>query len=138
MGDTVIDNSVILAWSFEDEKSDYAESVVDALLDHTPVVPSVWPLEFGNALLVAERRKRIDVGYSDRVLSEIAGLGILIEQELPDRMLKEIFNLAREHQLSTYDASYLDLAMRRGLPLATQDKALLRAAGACGVMIFKP
>jgi len=63
---------------------------------------------------------------------------IRVEQEPADRMLNEIFALAREHQLSTYDASYLDLAMRRGLPLATLDKSLRRAAGRCGVPLFKP
>lgn len=134
----MIDNSVVLAWAFEDEKSEYALDVVRALLDFAPLVPAIWPLEIGNALLVAQRRKRIDAAASTRILAEIAGLEIQVVQEPPDRMLNEIFALARENQLSTYDASYLDLAHRRGVPLATQDRSLRRAVGRCGVVLFQP
>ncbi len=133
-----MDNSVIMAWCFEDEISSYADGIMDATATLGLLVPAVWPLEVGNTLLVAERRKRIIQEKSIRFLADLDGLPIKVEQELPDRMLKEIFTSAREHQLSTYDASYLDLAMRRGLPLATQDKALRRAAGTCGVEVFTP
>lgn len=138
MEGVVLDNSVILAWCFSDEHSEYALGVMRSVLDVTPVVPAVWPLEIGNTLLVAERQKRIDAVQTTRILLELEGIQIQVEQEPPSRMLKEIFTLAREHQLSTYDASYLDLARRRGLPLATQDKSLRRAAGKCGVAVFKP
>jgi predicted nucleic acid-binding protein len=68
----------------------------------------------------------------------VNGLPIAVEQEEPERMLREIIALAREHQLSTYDASYLDLAMRRGLPIATQDVSLAKAAKKCRVAAYKP
>ena len=71
-------------------------------------------------------------------MAMLAELPFQVEQEPPARLLGEIFALAREHQLSTYDASYLDLALRRALPLATQDKSLRRAAVKCGVEVFKP
>ena len=92
------------------------------------VVPSIWPLEVGNVLLVAERKKRLSQADSIRFIALLTELPITIEQEPPERMLKEILALAREHQLSSYDASYLDLAMRKGLPIATLDNGLIAAA----------
>jgi predicted nucleic acid-binding protein len=95
-------------------------------------------LEVGNTLLVAERRNRISNLQLHFFLDMLSILNIEVEQESPERMLGEIVLLARKYQLSTYDASYLDLAIRRGLPLATQDKALLKAADNCGVNIYAP
>jgi predicted nucleic acid-binding protein len=89
-------------------------------------------------LLVAERKKRLSEASVVRFLTLVAGLPIMIEQETPERMLKEIVSLARQHGLSTYDASYLDLAMRLGLPLSTQDASLKKAAKKCRVPLYKP
>ena len=86
--------------------------------------------------MVAERRKRLTEADSIRFLSLLSELPVTVEQETPDRMMKEIVALAREYDLSTYDASYLDLAMRRGLPMATQDKALLKAARKINVVVL--
>lgn len=124
----VIDNSVVMTWCFEDEVNLYAEAVLDQLEVSTAFVPSIWPLEIGNVLLVAERKKRLSQADSARFIALIHDLPILIEQEPSERMLGEILALAREHHLSTYDASYLDLAMRKGLPLATLDNGLKAAA----------
>ena len=124
----VIDNSVVMAWCFEDETSQYADTVLDKLEVSTAIVPSIWPLEVGNVLLVAERKKRLSESDSARFIALLTELPITIEQEPPGRMLKEILALAREHQLSSYDASYLDLAMRKGLPIATLDNGLVAAA----------
>lgn len=128
MADFVIDNSVVMAWCFADEGGAYAEQVLEKMINNEAVVPAIWPLEVGNVLLVAERRKRINEADSVRFLALLGELRIFVEQETPDRMLKEILALAREYQLSTYDASYLDLAMRKGLPIATLDAAVIRAA----------
>lgn len=84
-------------------------------------------------LPVAERKNILSKADVIRFLSLVPGLPIIVEQESPDRMLTEILALAREHHLSTYDASCFDLAMRLGLPLATQDKALTIAAKKCRV-----
>lgn len=134
----VIDNSVVMSWCFEDEGSNYAEAVLESLETREALVPAIWPLEVGNVLLVAERKKRLNHSSSVRFLGLLGGLPISVEQEPPDRMLKEILSLAREHKLSTYDASYLDLAMRLDLPLSTLNTSLLRAAGKCEVPVYEP
>lgn len=126
--DFIIDNSVVMAWCFEDETSPYADHILDQLDLCTGFVPSIWPLEVCNFLLVAERKKRIGEADSTRFISLLSELPIIVEQEPPERMIKEIFALARKHNLSSYDASYLDLAMRKGLPIATLDKNILAAA----------
>ena len=132
----VIDNSVVMSWCYEGEASAYAQSVLEALVEGAALVPAIWPLEVGNALLVGEWRHRITQAEVIRFLNILSSLSISVEQESPDRMLKEIIALAKDHQLSTYDASYLDLAMRTGLPLATQDEALLKAAKKCRAPLF--
>jgi predicted nucleic acid-binding protein len=134
----VVDNSVVMAWGFEDETSKYADAVLGSLAMANAIVPAIWPLEVGNVLLTAERRKRLSHADSVRFLALIANLPIAVEPESPQRMLNEIFALARDLRLSTYDASYLDLAMRTGLPLATQDSALLKAAKKSQTPIFDP
>jgi len=101
-------------------------------------VPAIWPLEVGNVLLVAERKRRLSEASIIRFLALVNNLPITVEQETPERMLKEIVSLARENGLSTYDASYLDLAMRLGLPLSTKDKVLLKAAKKCQIPVFAP
>jgi predicted nucleic acid-binding protein len=134
----VIDNSVVMSWCFQDEGSNYTEAVLESLESGEAFVPAVWPLEVGNALLAAERRKRLSEASVVRFLTLVAGLPIVVEQETPERMLKETVSLARQHGLSTYDASYLDLAMRLGLPLSTQDASLKKAAKKCRVPLYKP
>ena len=132
----VIDNSVVMIWCFKDETNKYADAILDSLELSTAYVPSIWPLEVGNVLLVAERRKRLSEADSTRFITLLAELPIVIEQETPERMMKDILALAREHQISTYDASYLDLAMRKGLPIATLDKGLKKAAKRSQVSIL--
>ncbi|HEY64976.1 MAG TPA: type II toxin-antitoxin system VapC family toxin [Caldilineae bacterium] len=131
----VLDASVALAWGFEDETNPYTEAVLDALAEGEAFVPTIWPLEVGNALLVAERRGRLSQADTVQFLSLLQELPITIEPTRPERMFGEILALAREQRLSTYDASYLDLAMRLGIPLATQDEALRQAATRCGVSV---
>jgi predicted nucleic acid-binding protein len=138
MADFVVDNSIVMAWCFADEENPYADRVLDALENQTAAVPSLWPLEVGNVLLVAERRKRLDKADSVRFLELLYDLPIEVLQEAPKRITGEIISLARAQNLSTYDASYLDLAMRKGLPLATSDKALILAVQQCGVVLFDP
>jgi predicted nucleic acid-binding protein len=134
----VIDNSVVMAWCFKDEKDAYADAVLESLEDNEALAPAVWPLEVGNALLVAERRQRFSRAASACFLELLGALPIRVEQESPERMLKDVVALAREQGLSTYDATYLDLAMRRGLSLATRDTALKQAAVRCGIPLFEP
>lgn len=134
----VVDASVVMSWCFADEADAYADGVLDRLAQDEAVVPSVWPLEIGNVLLVAERRKRLSEADSARFLALLAELPIVVEPEPPQRMLREILGLARELGLSTYDAAYLDLAMRLGLPIATNDAALRKAAKKVRVPLLTP
>jgi len=127
-----------MSWCFEDEGNSYAEAVLESPEHAEAYVPAIWPLEVGNVLLVAERKGRLSQASVVRFLALLGGLPIVVEQETLERMLKEIVWLAREHDLSTYDASYLDLAMRLDLPLATQDRSLVQAARKCRVPAFEP
>jgi predicted nucleic acid-binding protein len=129
----VVDNSVVMSWCFKDEANPLADSILARLEEGTAYVPSVWPLEVVNVLLAAERRKLISETDSIRFLRLLSQLPILVQHESPERTMTDILNLARVHIISSYDASYLDLAMKKGLPLATQDKKLRRAAKSVNV-----
>ena len=131
----VLDNSVVIAWGLS-EGSEYADEVIERLIDGEALVPSVWPLEFGNALLVAERRRRITEAESTRLRQLIQSLPIAVVPESVGRILSDVLQLARERSLSVYDASYLDLAMREGVPLATLDERMREAAKRCSVPLL--
>ena len=133
----VLDNSIVMTWCFEDELNQYADDVLDSLKYKRAIVPSIWALEVGNVLVVAERKGRLKRGDCLGFLEILSELPIDIEQESPARLMREIYMLARDAQLSTYDASYLDLAMRKGLPIATLDKDLIRAASDFNIELFK-
>jgi predicted nucleic acid-binding protein len=134
----VVDNSVVMAWWFEDETNPYADGVLDALADSVAVVPSIWPLEVVNMLLVAERRQRLDSVDSYRFLTLLSQLPIDVEPEHPQRLWKDLLTLGRDNNLSSYDAAYLDLALREDCPLATLDRKLTQAAKAVGVKVLNP
>jgi predicted nucleic acid-binding protein len=134
-GDFVVDNSVVMTWCISDEENDYSLRVLSMLEKSRAYVPSVWPLEVGNVLVCAERRGRISRSDSSYILELLSGLPITIEQESPGRILSEIFLLARDCGISTYDASYLDLAMKMSLPVATLDEKLKKAAKSCKVRL---
>jgi predicted nucleic acid-binding protein len=131
----VVDNSVVISWCFKDETNNYADTVLDRLTELVAVVPSIWPLEVVNVLLVAERQKRLSESDSIRFLTLLSQLPIFVEYERSE-MMKELLALARSHNLSSYDASYLDLAMRKGVPIATLDNKLIEAAKRIDVPIL--
>jgi len=132
----VLDCSVAMSWCFEEEPSDYGDRVLDALEEGEALVPSVWPLEVANVLVVAERRGRLKVGESARFLELVQSLPIFVEEVSLPRATGAVLSLARELDLSVYDASYLEIAMRSGVPLATHDRALAKAADTVGVPRF--
>ena len=132
----VVDNSIVMAWCFKDEASPYADSVLNSLTDATAIVPSIWPLEVVDVLLVAERRHRLHESDSVRFLSLIAQLPIVVERTWPERMMRDLLALGRSNDLSSYDAAYLELAMRQGVPIATADHKVLEAAARVEVPIF--
>jgi predicted nucleic acid-binding protein len=131
----VVDNSVVMSWYFKDETNKYADTVLDKLTGATAVVPSIWPLEVVNVLIVAERQKRLSESDSIRFLTLLSQLPIVVEYERPE-LMKELLALARAYNLSSYDASYLYLAMRKGLPIATLDNKLIEAAKSIEVPIL--
>ncbi len=134
----VVDNSVVISWFFKDEINAYSRAICRRLETEQVLVPAIWPLEFSNVLLMAERRKRLTAAEVSQILTILKSTPILVEQEPPERAWTEILALARSQGLTTYDASYLDLAMRMGLPLATLDKSLKKAANKVKVPIYKP
>ncbi len=134
MSGFVLDCSVGMAWCFEDEADRYADAVLDRLVEESALVPPLWPLEIANVLVVAERRRRLSKSDSARFLELVGALPIEVDTATPDPF--HLLAVAREHGLSAYDAAYLALAMREGIPLATRDRALGKAARRCGVPLF--
>jgi predicted nucleic acid-binding protein len=132
----VLDASVALAWCFEDEDDAYAKEVLDALRRSEAVVASHWTLEMSNGLVSSERRGKIDAATASRFGSLILALPIVVDPVARGRSLTETRRLARGHSLTSYDAAYLELALRVGVPLATLDEPLKRAALAEGVDHF--
>jgi len=132
----VLDCSVALAWVLPDEGSAYADGLLDRLVAEDAVVPPVWPLEVGNVLLVALRQKRIRKTELEPIVERLARLPIEIDIGATDHALAAVLVLAGQHGLTTYDASYLDLAQRRKLPLATLDKQLRAACRAAKVEVL--
>jgi len=124
----VLDVSVTMAWCFRDEASDETWALLERLAVDTAIVPGIWSAEVANVLLVAERRRRIDRAEVRTFISRLTALPIAVEETAPDRMLGEVMSIGREMRLAAYDALYLDLAIRRGVPLATTDLALRTAA----------
>ena len=132
----VLDCSVALAWVLPDEGSAYADALLDRLVAEGAVVPPVWPLEVGNVLLVALRRRRIRQNELEPIIERLERLPIEIDLGATDHALAAVLVLAGQHGLTTYDASYLDLAQRRKLPLATLDKKLRGACRAAKVDVL--
>jgi predicted nucleic acid-binding protein len=134
----VLDASVALSWIFEDERSAYSDYVGELMKDGFAAVPVVWPLEVANALLVAIRRRRLREADGALLIGALDRLRIDIDRGVAlESLARTTLAVGLAHQLSSYDASYLELAMRRGLPLATQDARLASAAIAAGVDILK-
>jgi predicted nucleic acid-binding protein len=132
----VLDGSVTMVWGFEDEADEYAEAILERMPDLQAHVPSHWPLEVANALLVGERRRRIKSADTARFTAILGAFPITVDDETVARAWADTMHLARAHNLSSYDAAYLELAIRLGLPLAALDGKLKAAAGAMGVPLF--
>ncbi len=134
----VLDASVAVAWCFEDENMPFTEGVLDLFSAGTEVLaPAIWPFEVANALLVAERRKRITVAQVTALLRRIAGLPISVEPIEARYAFEQVLSVARQQNLTEYDAAYLELALRAGVPLATLDDKLKQAARLVNVGLVK-
>ncbi len=135
MSALVIDSSAALSWCFEDEATSESDVLFERVRDQGAVVPGLWHLEVANVLLQAEKRGRIAAGGVGMRLELIAELPITTDTETTARAWREILALASAEGLTTYDAAYLELAIRRGLPLQTKDQALIAAAERSGVAV---
>ena len=133
----VLDCSVTAAWFFEDEFSRYSERVRQALSleGAAAVTPEIWSAEITNVLFQAERRKRIEAEKVNQALSVLGRMPIEIDS-LPIGSMNQVLHLCRAHGLTAYDALYLELALRRNIPLATQDKLLAASTLAAGAKVF--
>lgn len=125
-----------LAWAFPDEGNDLARTTLGAIGDGTCIVPAHWILEVTNGLLLAERRGRLRVNEHAEILERIEYLPIRIDPETCTRGWRDIPALAARLRLTTYDAAYLELALRMDAPLATLDQTLARAAREAGVPVL--
>lgn len=124
----VVDASIVLAALLPDESDSRADKAMLMLTAGGGLVPSSWPLEVGNGLLLAQRRRRINASFTRKCLDDVALMSVTLDQETDRFALTTTFDLAARYNLATYDAAYLELALRMQLPLATLDNDLFFAA----------
>ena len=132
----VVDSSVTLAWVYSEETTEAISEVLARLTDRGAWVPALWRLEVANVLEMNVRRSRHKAAFRDAVLADLAVLPISIDAETDRQAWGATLRLAARHRLTMYDAAYLELAQRRGLPLATLDKELRDAAKIEGVILM--
>jgi predicted nucleic acid-binding protein len=132
----VVDCSVSIAWLVHEQADAYTEAALSALARGNALAPSWWTVETVNVLLVLERRERLTGAQAVQLMRHLQR--IPVQLRTTQRSLFELHALASPHQLSSYDAIYLDAALSTGLPVATRDKRLAQAATACGVGVWAP
>ena len=132
----VLDNSVVTGWWTRSQSTDYTAAVLEAARHTPPHAPALLVLEFANVLRRARRHGNIDDAQMHAVLNAIAALKIVVEA--PSTEPGRIISLSLQYGLTAYDAAYLELALRLGLPIACKDGALAKAAQAAGVGIVRP
>lgn len=135
----VLDNSVAMRWHLETEKASdqrYADEVLISLGNADALVPNLWHLEAANVLLGAERKGNTSIGEVERFIAQLENLPIHVDPMTATQSFNRTFALGRAYKLCSYDAAYLELAIREGLPLATLDKDLVKAAKKAGVPIY--
>ena len=139
MARLVADASATLTWCFEDEAMPWTDALLaDLRAGDEAMVPAHWPAEVANALLIAVRRGRISREKANRFFLDLRALPIRIDAESSETVFDQAFKLAEKYSLTVYDAAYLELAFREGLPLATLDNDLRKAARASGVPLVGP
>ena len=132
----VLDTSVVCGWLLENQATPYSDAIAQRLQDDQAVAPPLLRLEYANVLRTACKRGRLTAQQAQDAIAQLAELPVEIDAELPDAA--QLLALALRYDLSSYDATYLDLALRRQLPVATQDVALAQAARLSGVGVVTP
>jgi predicted nucleic acid-binding protein len=137
--DWVVDSSIALAWALPDETSKEADRFLGRISTGSTLwVPALWWYETANALLMAQRRKRLGEAERIRLMELYQRLPIRTDVALDSDVVWRLHTLAIEYNLSAYDAAYLELAQRRGLGLATVDRPLRLAAQRVGMKVTSP
>jgi predicted nucleic acid-binding protein len=132
----VLDSSITLAWAYSDETTPPVTQIFELLSQGGAWAPGLWRLEVANVLEMSVRRKRHDRNFRDATLADLAQLPIQVDLQTDQQAWNATLHLAERHQLTLYDAAYLELALRRNLPLATLDDDLRRAANAEKVQVL--
>jgi predicted nucleic acid-binding protein len=132
----VLDSSATLAWIYDDEITDAIRQLFNTIVDNGAVVPALWRLEIANALTFAVRRKRIDAEFRRTALVNLARLNIKTAPDTDAHVWAETLLLTDRFGLTVYDATYLELAQRLALPLATLDESLRAAALTLGLQVL--
>jgi len=132
----VLDCSIAMTWLFREEATPNTMALLGRLAYETALVPGLWFIEVTNVLALAERKKRIAPAQSDAFIADMGKLGIERDDEAPGRAFTNLLPLCRTHRLTCYDAIYLELALRRDLPLATLDDDLRKTAKKLGVRLL--
>ena len=132
----VVDNSVVTGWHISSQATPYSDAVLNALADDVAHVPALWPLEFSNVVRKALIAKKITEERAREIMQIQAGLSLVVHGDIPDP--EENMAIALRYNLSSYDAAYLELALRLKLPIAAQDGNLRIAAQKSGVGLVNP
>lgn len=132
----VLDNSVALTWCFEDERTPTTVTLLERTAETGAFAPLLWPLEALNGILSAERRGRLNAAKRRQLIGFLRALPIIIDTETAHHSWTATLRLAERFHLTLYDATYLELAQRRALPLATLDKALRTAGNSLGLTLL--
>ncbi len=132
----ILDCSVTMAWCFANESTRETDRILELVQQQNAWVPAIWSLEVANLLAVGERARRIGESEILYFLQQLSVLPIYVEHHTHAHCFSSILALSRSHGLSSYDAAYLDLAIRKGLPIATLDKKLQAAANQAKVKIL--
>ncbi len=132
----VLDCSVVIAWIFRDEATAQTETLREQLVDSVAIVPAIWHLEVTNTLVMSARRGRLQLTEIPSLIGLLESLPIEVDPQTSLQAFGQTFQLAQNHQLSAYDAAYLELALRQSLPLATLDNRLQEVAKRCGVELL--
>jgi predicted nucleic acid-binding protein len=133
MAGIVVDSSIALSWCLPDE--DAIDEIQREVAERGAIAPLHWRLEVANALLMAERRQRITVAFRNAALQDLGTLPIIFDDETWARAWEDIVQVADAYRLTAYDAAYIELALRRALPLATLDADMQVAAHALGITL---
>ena len=132
----VLDRSIAMSWCFEDQAEPGTDAILARLTEDEALVPPVWPLEVANVLLGAERRGRLSRARSQGFVAMLGQLPIATVERPQRESIESALSLGRDYCLSAYDAAYLDLAIREGVPLASKDRLLRTAARRAGVALL--